>query len=144
MIAIICVDDTGGMRFNRRRQSRDRGVTEDILRICDGGVLRIHPFSEKLFIPALGSAENVSDVQIVCEEQFLEVAGEGEYCFVENADLKPYLSKLEKLILYKWNRTYPADQYFDVDLERWEKAESVNIRGNSHDRITRDIYVRGE
>ena len=83
-------------------------------------------------------------MQIVCEEQFLEVAGEGEYCFVENADLKPYLSKLEKLILYKWNRTYPADQYFDVDLERWEKAESVDIRGNSHDRITRDIYVRGE
>ena len=32
MIAVVCIDDKGGMLFNRRRQSQDRLLREDLLR----------------------------------------------------------------------------------------------------------------
>ena len=118
MIVILCIDDAGGMMFNKRRQSRDKVVTGDIRKICGDGKLWIHPFSEKLFASAgeLRDREEAGDMQIISSEQFLEMAQEGEYCFVENAELKPYVSRIEKLIVYHWNRRYPADQYLDLQL----------------------------
>ena len=146
MIVILCIDDAGGMMFNKRRQSRDQVVTEDIRKICRGGKLWLHPFSEKLFASGgdLRVTEDAGNMQIESSEQFLKIAQEGEYCFVENAGLKPYVSRIEKLIVYHWNRRYPADQYLDLQLEEWEKTESVDMRGKSHEKITKEIYIRGE
>ncbi|MGN0405709.1 MAG: ribonuclease Z [Bariatricus sp.] len=146
MIAILCIDDAGGMMFNKRRQSRDKAVTEDIRKTCGDGKLWIHPFSEKLFASAgdLKAKEEAGDMQIVSSEHFLEMAQEGEYCFVENAELKPYISRIEKLIVYHWNRRYPADQYLDLQLEKWEREDREDMRGNSHEKITKEIYIRGE
>ena len=36
MILVLCLDDRGGMRFNRRRQSQDRLLREDLLREAAG------------------------------------------------------------------------------------------------------------
>lgn len=80
MIAIVCLDDRKGMLFNRRRQSKDRAVVEKLLEMTKGSRLWIHPFSEKLFV------ENRAE-HIVSDECFLEKAGRGEYCFVENCGL---------------------------------------------------------
>ena len=146
MIVILCIDDAGGMMFNKRRQSRDRKVIEDIMTVCEGRRLWIHPFSEKLFISTNDQEEKreSENIQLVSDENLLENAKESEYCFIENVDLKSYIFKIERLILYKWNRRYPADQYLDIDLEKWEKIESVDMSGNSHEKITREIYVRGK
>ena len=35
MKVIVCIDDNGGMLFNKRRQSRDRKVLEDISLMTD-------------------------------------------------------------------------------------------------------------
>ena len=43
----ICLDDRNGLRFNKRRQSRDTAVLEDIRSRLTGDLL-IEPFSEKL------------------------------------------------------------------------------------------------
>ena len=48
MTVFVCIDDTMGMAFNGRRQSRDSAVVEDILATC-GGVPQMDARSEKLF-----------------------------------------------------------------------------------------------
>ena len=39
MIAIVCIDDNGGMMFNNRRQSRDVILLEKIIEITKGSKL---------------------------------------------------------------------------------------------------------
>ena len=48
MILISCVDDGLGLRFNHRRQSRDKALAQHILRRT-GGEIWLHPDSAKLF-----------------------------------------------------------------------------------------------
>ena len=47
MTLYICLDDRDGLQFNKRRQSRDAAVLEDIRSQLTGNLL-IDPFSEKL------------------------------------------------------------------------------------------------
>ncbi|MFR4122966.1 MAG: hypothetical protein ACLT0W_12285 [Clostridium sp.] len=46
------------------------------------------------------------------------------------------------MILYKWNRVYPADQYFAMDLSGWKLVETVEFPGSSHEKITEERYER--
>lgn len=41
MIVILCLDDKKGMMFNNRRQSKDKFVIQDILKLVDGKKLFI-------------------------------------------------------------------------------------------------------
>ena len=136
MKIIVCLDDNGGMTFNNRRQSRDRAVTQDILGMTKGARLLIAPFSEKLF------AENGNEV--VIDEDFLSVAGVGDYCFVEDRTIGAYSLNAEELVIYRWNRRYPADTYFDVELNKLGlvSVEVSEFEGNSHERITKEIFRR--
>lgn len=135
MIAIVCLDDRRGMLFNGRRQSRDRAVVEKILELAKGRRLWIHPFSEPLFVDNM--AEN-----IVVDGQFLERAGEGDFCFVENCGLAAVEGRLEKIVVFWWNRRYPSDLRLDVCLENWTKAEEEEFAGHSHEKITKEVYIK--
>lgn len=136
MNVIICLDDNHGMLFNKRRQSRDVKVLEDIATLTKE--IWISLFSEKLF-------EDVSETvqfQVNIDDSFLSHASEGEFCFVENEKLLPHIDKIEQLIVYKWNRKYPTDFKLDLNLEDWKLIESIDFIGNSHKKITREIYVK--
>lgn len=134
MILIVCVDDRGGMLFARRRQSQDRVLRDDLLREVGGAKLYMNAYSAKLF---------GSDDRITVAEDCLARAGEGEYCFVENLDPVPYTEKLEQIIVYRWNRHYPADFYFGVALETpaWTRIRTEEFAGSSHEKITKDVYT---
>ena len=136
MKIIICLDDAKGMLFNNRRQSRDRRVIDDILTLCDGARLYISPFSEKLFAPT-GEAYTVS-------ENMLAEAESEAYCFVENMPIEPYISRVDELIVYRWNRLYPADVHFDIDLKKegFSLASTTEFEGYSHEKITKEIFRR--
>ena len=47
-----------------------------------------------------------------------------------------------KLIVFKWNRVYPKDFEFEIDLSKWKLEESSEFKGSSHDKITMEVYVR--
>ena len=134
MIAVVCIDDRNGMLFNRRRVSRDRVQQEDLLRLCGGKKLWINRFSAKLFEPF--------GPQVVVDEAFLQLAGAGEFCFVEDQPLQPWLERLEGVVLYRWNRTYPSDTVFDLDLTAFVCQERLEFAGSSHVKITRETYIR--
>ena len=69
MNVILCVDENMGMLFNKRRQSRDSKVLEDIFGMTES--LWIHPFSEKMFqrILFLEKEDGVFYVQSIFDEQ---------------------------------------------------------------------------
>lgn len=133
MKVIICLDDNSGMLFNNRRQSRDKEVIKDIINNLEGGKLYISPFSEKLFGDY---GENV-----IVDEDFFTKAGENDFCFVENKSLKD-VSGVNEIIVYKWNRVYPSDFKCDVDFSLYTLVESVDFKGFSHEKITKETYKR--
>lgn len=134
MIVAVCVDDKGGMLFNSRRVSRDRAQQQDLLALCGEVPLWIGTFSEKLFSWAVGHTQ--------VDDSFLEKAGAGEICFAEDRPLKGLEDRVEKIILYRWNRVYPSDVKFDLDLSAFCLTEQVEFAGTSHETITREIYVK--
>ena len=55
----------------------------------------------------------------------------------------PYEERTERIILYKWNRRYPADLVFGVNLNNgWRLIAAEDFQGNSHEKITEEIYER--
>ena len=134
MILITCVDDKMGMLFNKRRQSMDSLLRERVLKMCAGKKLWMNEYSRKQFDAA---AEGIS-----VDDDFMAKAGEDDYCFVENISPKAFEGQLKQIVLYKWNRVYPADLYFDIDLTDWRLAQSSDFAGSSHDKITEEIYVK--
>lgn len=133
MNIIVCIDDEYGMLFNHRRQSRDRLLRERILMLTKGKKLWMNLYSAKQFEEEC--AENM-----FVDEDFLHNAGNGDYCFVETEDITKYVSKIEKIVLYRWNRRYPSDFKFALDLYDWTMESTFEFAGSSHEKITEDIY----
>ena len=138
MIAVVCVDDRGGMLFHGRRQSQDRALRVDLLRLCGGAPLWMNPYSAELFAGW--------EDRIQVDELFLSRAAPGDYCFVENRHLRQFSDRLEELVIYRWNRVYPTDFHLDLDPTALglKLTQSVDLAGTSHERITRELYERGK
>lgn len=133
MNIIVCVDDKFGISFMGRRVSRDRSVTEDIIRTVRDKKIYIHPDSAVLF-------SDFSD-KVIADEDFLDKAETGDYCCIENDDYKKHIKNIESVILYKWNRRYPADIFFDVSIIGGKEPTKIyNFKGNSHEKITKEVY----
>jgi hypothetical protein len=133
MHLILCIDDNGGMAFNHRRQSRDRVVLADLLAMTAGHTLWMNSQSAKLF------ADTAS---ISVDPQFLQRAGTGDWCFVEDQPITPVLDRIESLTLYHWNRVYPADLHLDLDPKAlgWSLVQQTEFPGHSHEKITKECY----
>ena len=138
MIGIVCLEERRGMQFGGRRVSRDRVVTEKICELCEGKTLWMNLTSEKLFAEQKESGK----VTLQAAADFLEQAGEGEYCFVENTGLQVVEAKIEKIIVFWWNRHYPSDRKFDLDLSKWNKVSEEEFAGYSHEKITKEVYEK--
>ena len=158
MVIVVATDDQGGMMFNKRRQSQDRVLREHILDLAKDNRLWMNAYTGRQFAdkgnqeqsPAGTDSENRAEspidsenqVEILVDDAFLEKAGTGEYCFVENLPSAPYESRIEKIVLFKWNRAYPGDFFFDMVLSTWKRIETEDFAGASHEKITQEVYVR--
>lgn len=131
MQVIITVENRNGMLFNHRRVSRDQKVSERILAYCKEKKLWMNAYSAKLF-------EN--NPQICVSEMFLEQ--KDAICFVEDQDVTPYLPEIDTIILFHWNRDYPADFFFTVDLSEWNRIHQEEFAGKSHEKITMEVYKK--
>lgn len=131
MQVIITVENRNGMFFNHRRVSRDQKISERILAYCKEKRLWMNAYSAKLF-------EN--NPQICVSETFLEQ--KDAICFVEDQDVTPYLPEIDTIILFHWNRDYPADLFFTVDLSEWNRIHQEEFAGKSHDKITMEVYKK--
>lgn len=137
MIVITCIDDNGGTIFNHRRQSQDRILRAKIVELVGSTRLWMNQYSAAQF-------EDCNLPNCTVDEDFLQRANPGEYCFVEGTPLMPVSEKLEKVILFRWNRTYPSDQKLDLVLteDGWVQEVVADFEGYSHEKITMEVYVR--
>ncbi len=132
MKLVICIDKENGMLFNGRRQSQDSVLRQKLLELVGDGQLWLNDYSAKQF--------ETTDKLVVCEDFFAK-AGADDFCFVENTDVPVALA--DELYIFKWNRLYPADKYFEHDLKgTFKKVRSEDFTGSSHKKITLEIYKR--
>ena len=134
MIAVVCVDDKGGMLFNKRRQSSDAALIDDLVRLAGDRKIIIGKFSEALFA-------NYSNKTVIADD-FLQSAKEDDLCFIENIDLLLLSDSIKGLIVYHWNRVYPSDMKFGIKLSDYRMVGSFEFVGCSHEKITREEYVK--
>ncbi len=135
MTVIFFLDDNKGMLFNNRRQSRDAVALEDIGTYLQGE-LHITEFSEK-YISCSGLPYKVVSS--------LEINDDNEaFYLVENYSVKDQLVKIDRIIIYWWNRTYPSDMQIDFEpIEYGFTLKSqFEFAGKSHEKITREIFER--
>ncbi len=132
MYIAICIDDNNGMMFNRRRQSRDRVLLDDLIKLANGK-LYICEYSEKLL-------SQRKDLQTEIG-YFPEKDG---VFFAECAVTHDMVCSAEGLIVYHWNRLYPQDLAFEFDPEEegFKLISTEEFEGSSHDVITKKIWKR--
>ena len=137
MKVIVCVDDNGGVMFNNRRQSKDKLLVNMIIDITKNSKLWVSSYTASLF------DENQQDT-ISISDDFLNSIKEDEYCFAEGMSLCNIEAQIQSVILFKWNRVYPADTYIDITLSegKWQLVRSLDFKGYSHDKITMEEYVK--
>ncbi len=135
MILITAIDDSNGLMFNQRRQSQDSILREKVLALTAGKKLWMNHYTQKQFA-------NCDATQINVDEDYLNEAAPGDYCFLENAAAASYAKWIEKIILFRWNRAYPGDFYFDIDVStpEWKMIEAEDFAGSSHEKITMEVY----
>lgn len=130
MVLITCLDQKNGMRFNNRRQSRDREIIHDIYQTLLDAPLYIHPDSESLFKDYPG--------KLVVEKDFLN--NTSMFCFVEKADFDD--ENIDEIIIYRFDKVYPADEYFPIQLDEYVLMDETEFKGYSHDLIAKEVYSR--
>ena len=134
MTLVLCLDDDHGMMFNHRRQSRDRILIAELLETVGDRRLFVSPYSKPLFPP---EAANISVTDDPCA-----AAGEDDFAFVEDTDPTPHWGKVSTLLIYRWNRLYPADRHFTCDLTGFRMTDASAFAGTSHDTINKEIWKK--
>ena len=133
MKIILCVDKKNGMMLFGKRQSQDRVQRERMLSLVGDNCLWISNYSSSLF----DLADNIK-----IDDNFSEKALDNDYCFFEDKEID--ILKATTVVLYKWNRQYPADKYFSCDLKKlgFKLVSKTDFEGSSHEKITEEIYEK--
>lgn len=129
MILAVCVDDRMGLQFRGRRLSKDALLREKLLELS-GGKLRMSAYSAKQF-----------EAAVYAGADYLSDADSGDWCFAENGDYLDFAEKIEKIVVFKWNRTYPADLHFTFPGQ-WRLVSVLDFPGKSHETITMEEYLK--
>lgn len=127
MTLILWAGKNGEMMFNCRRCSSDRAVIADILATHDLTEICVSAYSSPLF----AGSKVISD---------LSEAGEG-VLFLEDFPLDTALAQAKKLIVYRFDRVYPADVRLVIPQD-FHMTESREFAGFSHEKITREVYEK--
>lgn len=134
MTIFVCVDDKNGMTFNKRRQSSDRVVRQKMAEMTGGKPIFMNSYSKKQFVD--------EDIVTNVAEDFLGLAGKGDFCFVEDTCLMPYYEIISKVVLFKWNKVYPSDKKLDLSFEDMHLTQMLDFEGYSHDKITMEVWAK--
>jgi hypothetical protein len=135
MKLIFCLDDKNGMMFNGRRQSQDKLLRVRVLSLTGNNKLVMSPYSAKQFTED-GITKISDDPQHIAES--------GDFYFVED---RPFsIEDADEIIIYRWNRHYPADVKFNHNIKDLGFAlyYTYEFEGSSHEKITEERYKKGD
>ena len=129
----LCIDKNQGIMFFGKRPSQDRVQRAEMLYLISGANLWVSKYSAPLF-------EGVEN--LIVDEEYMSKAQADDYCFVEDKDIS--LENCSTLVIYNWNRHYPADKFFTFNLKKegFKLISTRDFAGSSHEKITEEIYER--
>ena len=93
MIVCAAVDDRMGMTFHDRRQRQDRLLRQRLLELSAGSRPWVNHNTAKQF-------QDVVAEHLIVDDDFLENAGEDDFCFVEDLPLEMYQNKIKKYFCF--------------------------------------------
>ena len=130
---VVTVDDRMGIAFNKRRQSRDERLIENLCQSNDTDIY-VSAYSLPLF-------SEWEDRVKVCDSP-LSACPDGGVAFLEMTQISEYIDDISELIIYKWNKMYPSDKKLDIctDACGFILTDACDFPGKSHDIITKEIY----
>ncbi len=131
MVVFYCVDDDGGLLFNKRRQSMDCELRKRILGFVGENKLLCDSYTAKQF-------EEKDKLQIVEDDNFTAAS----FVFAEKQEPTKLLPFADRLVLFKWNRKYPSDRKFGEIPSDFRLVSAEDFVGTSHDKITQEIYEK--
>lgn len=113
----VCVEKSGGISFNNRPVSRDRVLLEKLAALAGEG-------------------------RVLFEKDISAVSSEENIYFMESDKIP--MEKVSQIYLFRWNRDYPADVYFNYDLKElgFTRVKKEDFAGFSHKKITLEIYQK--
>lgn len=126
MKVFVCIDDKNGMMFNERRQSKDRALIEKVKEIAKGEQIFASEYSAKI-LPDATLCKNFEGIE--------------GFAFIENPE-DLFENQIEVLYVFKWNRHYPSDRKFNMNLTNFELVSTEDFVGYSHENITLEVYER--
>lgn len=126
LTVITFLDEKNGMMFNNRRQSKDEVVKKYIKEIIGEETLYLSAYSKKYY--DFGKEVNKFNNSM-------------SFALVEDPKNMPL--SIDKFIIFYWNRHYPADSFFNCDLNKYVVTNETEIVGKSHEKITVRTYERG-
>ncbi len=131
MTLVLCIDDKGGMLFFGKRQSKDRILRQRLAEKVGKSRLLVSPYTA-------GQFEEEASLTVVPHPE--QTAEAGDFVFLENTPLPS--RGVERVILYRWNRAYPADRFFPEGeyLAPFTLLDQTDFEGSSHERITEEIW----
>ena len=135
MHIIVCVDDKFGMAFGKRRQSTDVVLRNKIIDLCKGHLLWMREYTAKQF-------EKDSIPNLFIDVNYLQKAQKGDFCFVELDEILDVYDRIETIILFRWNRTYPATLHLKIpgNNQNWHVEVIDEFPGKSHEKITTERW----
>ncbi len=130
----VCLDDRDGYCFAGRRLSMDIRQREDLLALAEPGPLWMSTYSAAMF-------DSLPDF-VRLDDDFLHKAEKDDWCFVEREDIAAVARKVTQLAVYRWNRRYPFDRKFPLELfsHSLQPTFTREFPGKSHESITLEVY----
>lgn len=139
MRLIYILDQKNGLLFNKRRQSKDSVLIDNIIQKVnevENATLWLSDYSKELFVDSGLELKDINELS-------LAEASDSDFIFIEDVsvDIQDVLENRESnhyLYLYKWNKVYPADKRLDVTedyFNHFEVLSTETFEGSSHDEI---------
>ena len=132
---VVCLCDRGGITFNKRRQSRDRLLIEDLCKTAEGKI-----YIEEYSLPLFSGHEDC--VEVI--DSLPTDVPSGGIIFTEKVSPDSFLSDISRLIIYRWGKKYPFDLSFTTQPESvgFSKVLEYEFVGHAHEKITKGVFER--
>ena len=121
------------MRFFGKRQSADRAVIKRILSVSSGKTVYTEPYAAPLFRDCGAKTVQTGDFSSLSRDAV---------CFIENVDPASLADRIDRFVIYRWNRKYPRDcvaDFYPFD-EGMRLVSMTDFAGSSHGRVTEEIW----
>lgn len=138
MKLIVCLSNDAGMMFNNRRQSRDSALIERLIEIVGTHKIYAEAYSKTLFKDC-----SLNNSIFFNKDIDWSTIDESDYVFVEDPELFKNAPIFDQVIVCWWNREYPSDKFFRINMASYESVKTETLVGRSHNEIEIEYYVKG-